>query len=293
MNFPGCIEGSVCIDGADVAYSVIGDPGLRTPIFYHHGFPGSRHEALIAAKKAAASRVSVISIDRPGLGGSDYRERTLLDWPRIVQGVADHLGISSLRVIGVSGGTPYALVTAHALKERVLNLGIVSGIADVASSPSLLKGMTWTNRFLLRSAQFAPWLAAAEIGSLALLFKVSPALGMMWILIGMPKCDGKRFKEKSSGNLVFSVFEEALRQGSKGVLQEFRLMTKPWGFDISDVQCPVFIWHGAADTYVPPSMAAYFAQKIPGSICRLEQEAGHLMVLDCIGDVIDRLVTAE
>lgn len=44
-----------------------------------------------------------------------------------------------------------------------------------------------------------------------------------------------------------------------------------------------------ADSYVPPAMARVLAERIPGSNCFFREGAGHLMVIDCIGDVIDRL----
>lgn len=196
-------KGETFVDGLKVAYAVIGDSSLRTPILYHHGFPGSSMEGLVALRRASAAGVSVISIDRPGLGRSEFlRDRTLLDWPRIAQGVSDHLGISSFHVIGVSGGAPYALSTAFAIPERVRNVAIVSGIGEIAGNPALLDGMTAGNRMLLRLADRLPMAAELSVTAMALLWKTIPALGLIWLQLGMEKSDREKLSEDSTREFV-------------------------------------------------------------------------------------------
>jgi hypothetical protein len=48
-------------------------------------------------------------------------------------------------VLGASGGGPYALACGHALPDRVLRVGIVSGVAPY-DAPGVTKGMRWQNR---------------------------------------------------------------------------------------------------------------------------------------------------
>ena len=80
-------------DGRRLAYC---EYGVRDgkPIFYFHGWPGSRLEAQLAAPTARSYNARLIAVDRPGFGRSDFkRKRTLLDWPRDVAALADSLGL--------------------------------------------------------------------------------------------------------------------------------------------------------------------------------------------------------
>lgn len=68
-------------DGRKLSFAEYGD---RTghPMIYCHGWPSSRFEALLVDDAAAAVRVRLIAIDRPGTGWSDYLPgRRLVDWP--------------------------------------------------------------------------------------------------------------------------------------------------------------------------------------------------------------------
>ena len=50
--------------------------GIRAgiPIFYFHGCPGSRLDALLVEPVAKRFGVRLIALDRPGFGISDYQE---------------------------------------------------------------------------------------------------------------------------------------------------------------------------------------------------------------------------
>jgi pimeloyl-ACP methyl ester carboxylesterase len=68
-------------NGRLVGYAVYGDPDGR-PVFYFHGFPGSRLEARLADQVAARLGIRLIALDRPGFGLSDFNpRRTILEWP--------------------------------------------------------------------------------------------------------------------------------------------------------------------------------------------------------------------
>jgi pimeloyl-ACP methyl ester carboxylesterase len=69
-------------DGRLLGYARYGDPN-GTPVFYFHGFPGSRLEARLADAVASRNGVRVIALDRPGSGLSDFKPaRTIGDRSR-------------------------------------------------------------------------------------------------------------------------------------------------------------------------------------------------------------------
>jgi pimeloyl-ACP methyl ester carboxylesterase len=99
------VEGRVVLsDGRRLGYRATGAPD-GDPLFYFHGFPGSRLEADLLCKDAGTHGWRVFAIDRPGIGLSDFVPgRTLHDWPRDVEEFANALRIDHFTVIGVSGG---------------------------------------------------------------------------------------------------------------------------------------------------------------------------------------------
>ena len=120
---------SVMSDGRRLGYALYGDRA-GVPVFYFHGWPGSRLEAAALSDPAAKVGVHVIAVDRPGMGRSDHQtSRRLRDWPRDVAALADQLGIDRFRVVGFSGGGPYSLACAALLPHRVIAAGHVSGRA--------------------------------------------------------------------------------------------------------------------------------------------------------------------
>jgi pimeloyl-ACP methyl ester carboxylesterase len=95
------------LDGRRLGYAEWGDPGGR-PLFFFHGWPGSRIEGYLGDEAARARGVRLIAIDRPGMGLSDFQQhRTLVDWPDDVVQVAAALGLNRFAVLGISGGGPY------------------------------------------------------------------------------------------------------------------------------------------------------------------------------------------
>ena len=59
-------------DGRALGYAEYGDRAGK-PVFYFHGFPGSRLEIGPASAAASDTRVRLIAVDRPGYGRSDFK----------------------------------------------------------------------------------------------------------------------------------------------------------------------------------------------------------------------------
>ena len=116
-------------DGRRLGYAEYGDPE-GWPLMFFHGTPGSRIMARFAGPKARELGVRLIAPDRPGFGRSDFQpHRRLLDWPRDVEELADALNLEKFSVAGVSGGGPYVAACAWKMGERLINAGMVSGLA--------------------------------------------------------------------------------------------------------------------------------------------------------------------
>ncbi len=131
----------------------------------------------------------IISPDRPGIRNSTLqRERKLLDWPPLLAELADKMAIGEFRVLGISGGAPYALAAAWAMPERVRAIAVVSSappITDLADRNGLLPLYRWLLFFYPRYRELLrlsfhvarPFLSVKlPLRFRPLLLKTSPAL---------------------------------------------------------------------------------------------------------------------
>src|SRR4051794_19356596 len=123
------------------------------PVFFFHGWPSSRTMAQLTENAARELGVKIISPDRPGIRDSSFQpDRKLIDWPEIVEQLANHLGIERFRVLAISGGAPYAYSAGWKLPDRVRAIAIASGappIFDLQDHSGLLKlyrRMIWLYR---------------------------------------------------------------------------------------------------------------------------------------------------
>src|SRR5689334_6385779 len=102
-------------DGRELAYELWGKPD-GVPVLFQHGTGDSRLARHPDESLTADLSVRLVTVDRPGVGGSTARKnRTLLQWAPDVAALADHLEIDRFAVAGWSGGGPHALAIAHVL----------------------------------------------------------------------------------------------------------------------------------------------------------------------------------
>lgn len=274
-------------NGRRVQYAVVGARDLSNVVFYSHGFPACRLEASIAHGVARDLGITVIALDRPGFGGSDwYRERRIEDWSQDVRLVADALGVSDFGVLGVSGGTPTAVATAALLSERVSRLAVVSGMGPT-HEPGALDGMHWLNKGILRAGQRFEGLGQLTVGAIATLWRTVPGAAEVWFSSVLPAADRPIVTRSEVGVVLARNVKESLRPGVRGVMTEFSLLLSDWRGLPPKVTAPTTIWHGDEDTYVPISMAKILHKMIPQSRFEQVKGGGHFMIVDRLRPVLE------
>ncbi|MEA2473204.1 MAG: hypothetical protein QOE06_1119, partial [Thermoleophilaceae bacterium] len=161
-------------DGRRLAYEQFGDPGGE-PLVFLHGWGDSRLTRHPDDSIARALGVRLITVDRPGAGGSDFQPgRRLLDWPADVAALADSLGIRRFAVLGWSGAGPHAAACAHALPERVTRLGIACGFAPIERREHA-RGLPRDLRLGLPLLRRAPWVGRIFFAGLPRRYRRDPA----------------------------------------------------------------------------------------------------------------------
>ena len=137
-------------DGRNLGFAEIGDSD-GIPLIHFHGFPASRLEARLLSEMIIGMKIRFISVDRPGMGLSDFKKkRQLLDWPSDVVELADQLSIDKFAVEGVSGGAPYSIACAYKIPERLTACGIICGLGPLTTEIKNLISISPLTVFIAR-----------------------------------------------------------------------------------------------------------------------------------------------
>ncbi|MGF1615364.1 MAG: alpha/beta fold hydrolase [Gammaproteobacteria bacterium] len=268
-----------------------GDPVGR-PVLYCHGFPASRLEGRVIDAAAKRQRARIIAVDRPGYGLSYFQAgRRLTDWPDDLGQLADGLGIERFAVLGISGGGPYALSCAWKHSERVTAVSVVCGLGPVYQEWAS-RAMPWPGRLGFSLARRQPWLLNWVYGGLvAQIMRWRPELIRALLTVGAPATDRVVLARPDISRWLLDSSQEALRQGPRGILQDFVLYANAWGFLFQQIPMPVGIWHGGADMTVPPSHAQFLAQALPRARLQLLAEEGHFSLpINFMDDILGELL---
>ena len=249
------------------------------PVFYFHGFPGSRLEAKLADDISRESKIRFIGIDRPGYGLSDFKpERRIIDWANDVTELADALGIDRFSILGVSGGGPYAAAYACKIPDRLDAVGIICGMGPVDIS-DLIRGMPWLYRQGLRLAGHSPGITTFLYSFSALVFRFYPER-MLSILSGKAAGPDKiALKNKELIQVLCASFREAFRNSLRGPATDVVLYSRPWGFSLKTIKIAVHLWHGEKDRIVPPEMGRYMARSIPNCHATFYPDECHFSII--------------
>jgi pimeloyl-ACP methyl ester carboxylesterase len=277
-------------DGRQLGYAEYGDPA-GMPLFYFHGFPGSRLEAAHLDRPARAAGFRVIAVDRPGTGLSDFQAgRRMGRMPEDIRDLANALGIGRFFVLGYSGGGPYALVCARRLPGRVIAAASVSGLGP-ADEPDALDGMGKANLWLFEAAQRAPTIAGFGMRWMGFGMRFTPDKVYDRLIEVAPATDRAILERPEIRTVMLDELREAFDRGSRGMRHELWLLSRPWGFSLDRIRVPVFVWQGLEDAVVPAAMGRHLARTIPGCTATFLPSAGHFWIFTHAPEVLAQLAS--
>tara|TARA_Y100000590_G_C15712321_1_gene1010701 strand:- start:1755 stop:2624 length:870 start_codon:yes stop_codon:yes gene_type:complete len=261
-------------NGKNIGYSIYGNK-KKFPIFYFHGWPGSRLE--LENVPVDEKDCYIIALERPGYGISDPIPKfKILDWPKIVIEIAEKLKIKKFSIIGVSGGAPFALACAYLIKNNSLkSVAIVCGLA-----PKKAKGMNKGRVGMLMYYGKKPilsWFLLNFIRGRLMKSDLENNFIRWKKKIPLPKSDSKLFTLNRGIKLIQN-FKEALKHGTTGVHRDAQLYAKDWEFNLRDIKKKIYIWHGAKDLTVPVTASNYFKSKIKNNEIFIKPNEGHFSI---------------
>lgn len=289
------LEGNVAVrDGRRLSFAEYGSH-TGPAIVWMHGTPGARRQIPLDARAYAEQQgLRIIGIDRPGIGSSTpYLYPDLLDWTNDLALLLDALGIDEVRVIGLSGGGPYALAAGAGLPERVRGVGVLGGVAPTRGIDAVGGGV------IQLAVRLAPLLTAGRVPlGVALttaIRTVKPLAGAGLDLYAMVQPVGD--KNLLSRPEFKAMFLDDLLNGSRfqtsAPLADLVLFTREWGFDLADVRVPVRWWHGDADHIVPFRHGQHVVDRLPDATMSVIDGESHLGGLGIAEAVLTELMSLD
>lgn len=268
-------------DGRTLSYAEFGDAGGK-PLFYFHGWPGSRFEGEMLDEAARSAGSRLIVVERPGYGRSSFqRGRRILDWPLDIASLADALGIERFAVLGYSGGGPYAAACAHELPERLTSATIVSGVA-----PRLTEKTPRWRRVLIAAGR--PLLPLVR-GPLLYMKTTLRIFGYRAVASGRwtwSPPDREILARRVAQGGYERIMREALRPGVRGAAHDFALLAGDWQFALEHIRVPVHLWHGERDWLIRVDRGHAVADAIPACDAHLIPGEGHLMIFERAPEIL-------
>jgi len=188
-------------------------------------------------------------------------------------------------VLGASGGGPYALACAHAIPERIIRVGVVSG-AGPYDAPGATEGMRWQNRVGFQLGARIPALARLIMWSMARQVRRRPERLLDALAQAMSPVDAAVVRRPEVREVLGADIAEAFRQGSRGAALDVVLLGRPWGFRLDTITSEVLLWQGEDDTLVPSAMGRHLASKISNCRATFFPGEGHLLVVDHMPEIV-------
>ena len=267
-----------------------GDPAGH-PVLFFHGMIGSHYQASYIAEQAAQEGFRIIAPNRPGVGLSEFIKRKgPLEAVDDVEDLTAALELDDFSVVGISGGTPYALATFYRLGRRVKTVTVISGMGPMRLRGAV-KSMDHRRRMVLEIGSRYPHLAMQFFAKARYRFRANPDGFLHRLIATWCLADQQAFQRKE----VYDLFMKDLHQvftegkGPETLAQELAIY-RNYGFSVADLPADrrVTLWHGLDDNIVPVTMAWAMTQTLPNSEAHFVP-GGHFVAVDIAGQIISRL----
>lgn len=220
--------------------------------------------------KFAGHGVSAIAVGRSGYVGSTPKPgRITVDIARDVAELADHLKVSKMINIGLSGGGQHAVATG--LDPR--SVGVVT-IGSLAPFDELGQDF-YTGMQQADLDEYAD--ALRDINDLVKRFQGWLTVDATEQIAGSNlSANDTKAQQSPSFKILMDSCDLTMRSGWDWVADDYSSYLKPWGFDPRNVKVPVIIWQGGLDKNVPPQHGKWLAEHISDSELKLIEDESHV-----------------
>jgi len=112
----------------------------------------------------------------------------------------------------------------------------------------------------------------------------------------LPEVDKRAMAENQEiGDYMVESFQAALHRSADGWVDDDMAFIEPWGFDLAEIEVPVFLYQGSLDLMVPYGHGQWLAKHIPQKhlVSHLIDGEGHISIwLDYMERMVQELADA-
>ncbi len=267
-------------DGRNLDFRISG-PETGMPLVFHHATPGAGTPLRTIDRALHDHGFKTVRTSRPGYGGSTrHAGRAVVDVVGDIRALLDWIGVEECVVVG---GGPHALACAARLRGVRAAL-VIASVAPYGAGFDFMEGMGEGNLIEFRTAEGGEEALRTLVAAASDEIRSTPAEN---VVESLPAADRAVLTEELGEDLAAG-FEEALRAGIDGWVDDDLAFTKPWGFEVEEIAIPTALWLGSADRMVPFAHGQWLTAHIPGVVAHLEEGEGHLSIaLGAIDQMID------
>lgn len=217
----------------------------------------------------------MIGVDRPGVGRSSPNTKgTLRAFAQDLKELLAELKIEKVRLLGLSGGAPYALAAAHDLGSVVEKVALVCPLGPLAV-PEVFASMSEGMRKTFERHRQSPVLSKIIIKFWRFAFLLQPKACHRMLARTYSPVDQETLTNEELAGYIRNSFITAFEQGVDAVLMDATNYLSVWDFDLKDISVPITVWHGGQDVVVPPAVGRWYAKNLPNATLQLLDEHGH------------------
>jgi len=250
--------------------------------------------------------VYLVAMDRPGYGGSSPvpLEYTFKQAVEDVLALVDHLGVGQFAVLGHGVGASWALQMAAALPERVKGVIVWSAMADplhpkatqeLRKAQGYRGGLMFARSGLCYCSPRSFMVGSKKVGAKNEFFMNDDDFSVMGLQ-----------KEHVAGPEFFAKYAEdpfwvsqtidgwRQRRARNAVLGDVsRTLCGKWTYNLEDIQCPTFMYHGDGDYDAQcPVVPQFLQQLVPHAHLEVLQGCGHICSFGPNDETSSRILAA-
>ncbi len=254
----GDVPAPLCLrlyDGRAMTYAIFGADG-GTPVIALHGTPGSRLRFAPMAATAARLGIKLIAVDRWGYGGSDpHPAPDLGHYGHDLAALADALGLDQFKLMGVSGGGPFAAMAAATLGPRVVRTALVAPVGPIVGIAEL--NVRRFHRATITVMPRIPGLSRLTFTGFRVLLRLAPEHALALVAARAPTTDRRILGDREVRASLVRCFAEGQKPGLDGPVIDLQLFARKCQPKPTEHATSVRAWLGDGDGNVPRTAARY------------------------------------